>query len=1196
MTAPVGLATNSTVMTPLLGDFEIVEEIGRGGMATVFSGIHSQLRTPVALKVMKRHQHDEDGNRDRRFAKEVEAVARLQHPGVVMVFDHGTVDEEAANHHRLLEVGMPWLAMEYCGGGTLADAQFETWPEIRSVLVSTLEALAYTHARGVLHRDLKPANVLIADEDDARPGIKLADFGLAVASDEEVTAVRQSLGTPHYMAPEQVEGRWRDFNSATDLYAFGCMAWRLLTGRPPFFRGDSQLTDVLLSQLKEPPPRFFPLFAVPKDMEPWLRRLLHKNPSRRFLMAADALAALPGLDEDLSETANSPFGGDRGLAEPTIPLDDDLTIVDRIPLDDLGLPELRETSGRGEQTDSGFQVASVVPAPMAQARPAPMPERWHRPGTVAAESRLLGAGLALFGLRSVPLVGRDEDRDLLWETLGRVHRDGKAEAVLLHGDAGCGKSRLAQWICRQAHAAGVALPLVASHSEGQNPGQGLSGMISSALRCNNLEGATLADRLQSYCEEWGVAGDFEWRALSQLIQPGQEHATIRFNTPQERYAVVFRLLRRLASVRPMVLVIEDVQWGSDTLFFVEDLLDRCQREDLPLLLLLTARTEAMKKRHFLGHRLKRLATEDRLDIRLLAPLSSAEIKNLIGELLGLERSLVDQVASRSEGNPLFAVQLVGDWVARGVLVPGKRGFQLALGETARVPDDVWQIWRQRLEEMKSDSGDSSQIGLELAAVLGRQVDDAEWRALCAHQGVAVPDLLAERLFKAGLALPTDTGWSFCHALFQESLERTAIDAGRWRSHHQAAASVLEQHLGRDAAGRARRLGTHLLTAEAYSGAIGQLWQAADQHFRGGELVIAEEILDQINPALDALGLPEDHAWRFDQALRRLHLSNLRGRSADHRGELDRLVKWARTMSEDERLTRACNLGGRLLEHSGDLEAALDLLQLGLERSQGHKNLRASCLSRLSQVHLRQGQLEAAERCARQGLELLEQLGDRQDQADMLQSLASILRNQGHLSDAATMLNEAIEISRDEGCFRSQARQINSLAEVFRADGRLSDALDCYKEAGSLAHQLEDALLMGIITCNSGLVLLEMERMDEAEPYLEEADDQFRRAGKHYFATITQAGLLACAAARGDEEEVLMGFEDIRETLARTGAVEMDLALCLQLAGRILARQERYGTASVVLSFALNQWDRLGLADHRERCRRDLEATGATVER
>ena len=209
-----------------LGPFDLIEPIGEGGMGTVWRGVHRAQELPVAIKFVLSKS---GGSTDlmERFADEVRAVAGLDHPGIVSVFDYGRVPAslEASTHGHLI-ADSPWLAMELITGGTLRSAPPKNWAELHDCLQAILKALAAAHARGILHRDLKPDNVLFASQSDVRAGLRLVDFGLAFLDEGQGEADEQkAAGTPRYMAPEQFAGR---ASPATDLYGLGALAVALL--------------------------------------------------------------------------------------------------------------------------------------------------------------------------------------------------------------------------------------------------------------------------------------------------------------------------------------------------------------------------------------------------------------------------------------------------------------------------------------------------------------------------------------------------------------------------------------------------------------------------------------------------------------------------------------------------------------------------------------------------------------------------------------------------------------------------------------------------------------------------------------------------------------------------------------------------------------------------------------------------------
>ncbi len=209
-------------MNPVtLGPFTITGLLGKGGMGEVYRGMHTAQKVPVAIKVLK-GPIAQDPVYQESFRNEVSAVAGLDHPSIVKVFDYGQVPADAADaSDGFLVAGCPYLVMELVEGGALFQWRGRlSWEQSRRMIQLLLDALAHAHARGVIHRDLKPGNVLI-NPDLSR--VVLTDFGLAHAWDRKASTESEKsvMGTPAYMAPEQLRGQWRDQGPWTDLYDLG---------------------------------------------------------------------------------------------------------------------------------------------------------------------------------------------------------------------------------------------------------------------------------------------------------------------------------------------------------------------------------------------------------------------------------------------------------------------------------------------------------------------------------------------------------------------------------------------------------------------------------------------------------------------------------------------------------------------------------------------------------------------------------------------------------------------------------------------------------------------------------------------------------------------------------------------------------------------------------------------------------------
>jgi tetratricopeptide (TPR) repeat protein len=274
LTAHHNLSTSIPEVTDFAGGrYELLEEIGRGGAAVVVRARHVDLNRIVALKLLT-IRVDSDRSLAMRLSLEGAVIARLQHPNIVQVFDVGETE------------GRAFLALEHCEGGTLAERIAAANFSIRdaAVLVRTLAvAMHAAHRAGIVHRDLKPANILFTA--DGTP--KIADFGLAKLLEEESGNTRSGtiLGTPAYIAPEQIGGTAGNITPAADVYALGAILYELLTGRPPF---TAATTMDLLRQVQSDspvPPRRLRK-ELPRDLETICLKCLEKRPHERYDGAA----------------------------------------------------------------------------------------------------------------------------------------------------------------------------------------------------------------------------------------------------------------------------------------------------------------------------------------------------------------------------------------------------------------------------------------------------------------------------------------------------------------------------------------------------------------------------------------------------------------------------------------------------------------------------------------------------------------------------------------------------------------------------------------------------------------------------------------------------------------------------------------------------------------------------------------------
>lgn len=390
-----------------LDAYQLDHAIATGGMGEVWQASHVALGRRVAVKVIK-----PGASREMLadFQNEVDLTTRLEHPAIIAVLDHGWIPATLTVQSKgRLAAGQPYLVMEFAGSGTLEDRIGSLlWSEARDTLRALLDALHYAHGRGLVHRDLKPGNVLFTDDGH----IRLTDFGLSVFAPGRIA------GTPGYMAPEQFERTPLD--TRCDLYALGCLAWDMFTGRPPFAGTPAELRA---QHTHAELPEFHPILATPPGILDWLRRMLAKRPGDRFQDARRALAAFEALGDPTQVPEGSTGPADR---PPTLDID---TLLD--------LPASRADDRSADWIASGTLPSELhVVSRQAVVRP-----------------RLPTAQLLHRG--DPPYVGHERQRQLLWNAFLAVADSGMRMDLHLDGRTGVGKARLMRWVRNAARRHGV---------------------------------------------------------------------------------------------------------------------------------------------------------------------------------------------------------------------------------------------------------------------------------------------------------------------------------------------------------------------------------------------------------------------------------------------------------------------------------------------------------------------------------------------------------------------------------------------------------------------------------------------------------------------------------------------------------------------------------------------------------------------
>jgi serine/threonine protein kinase len=436
-----------------LGPYRIERKIGRGGMGTVYYGVHCDTGDEAAVKVLTDSLSADEGFLA-RFAAEVETLKRLEHPNIVRLYGYGEQGEHT------------FYAMEFVEGRNLQDElsagrRFQ-WREVTRIAIDVCRALKHAHDSGVVHRDLKPANLMFGNDER----IKLTDFGIArLFGHSHLTTTGGVMGTADFMSPEQAEGQRVDVRS--DLYSLGCVMYALLAGKPPF-TADSLAKVLDKLRFADPIPVGQRAEDVPQELERIIGQLLEKEPKERIPTAVALTKRLEAMLHALSvrpDLDDLPRDGDADTDEHEFVVRDPDSGTDKHDEDlpsiatreTISVPEKSSEADRRAREDTQDAPSSAkAEAPEEEPSPAEQPQRTDKAGhfTSIEEERTqlrdtqvaaryhpvfwlkVGGLLALLGLAAWAIIAplRPRSDSQLYEQIADAAQNETAESLLSVND------------------------------------------------------------------------------------------------------------------------------------------------------------------------------------------------------------------------------------------------------------------------------------------------------------------------------------------------------------------------------------------------------------------------------------------------------------------------------------------------------------------------------------------------------------------------------------------------------------------------------------------------------------------------------------------------------------------------------------------------------------------------------------------
>ena len=626
----------------------------------------------------------------------------------------------------------------------------------------------------------------------------------------------------------------------------------------------------------------------------------------------------------------------------------------------------------------------------------------------------------------------------------------------------------------------------------------------------------------------------------QLVEPVEDGPQV---TPEERQAVIGRLLVRMSGGRALVVVLDEAQHAADSTRWLRALVS--SRARLPVVVVLTmppgaTDSQARMRQHELLELVEALEHDGRAAQIRLGPVPEEQLSRMLGAMLNLSAAVSTKVCRRAEGNPQFALQVVGEWVARGCMTSGPDGFQVPQTELDALPRSLHGIWMGRLHravEVGSENLDS----IELAATLGVRVVETEWLAACARAGIEPALETVAELHRRALLIPEPDGWRFCHPLLTEALLASATTRQRW---HAAAADALAD-LGEEDADRLRRLARHLVDAGRPAEAWEPARRASQLLVHLGEYEAAAAISHLVSESLAG----DEHVET--RLLARIQEARVLGRMRQF-APARAILEEVRTEISDEHSRAQAQLAletGVLYRFlAGKLDESERAFTLARDRftALGDPHGYTDAVRGLGLVQFNRGNLTGAISTLSEALALLARHSRPGVLAMSLVSLGWVHVAAGHPAPARRALERGLALATEQGLRYVIGDARNGLGELHRYAGDLEEAVAQYTEALRV-HAAVGSVEIPIVQMNLGMVHLLRREFAPARKLFETVRIAYEEAGGALWMAGVYLGLLAAAAGGGAWDEFDDALQRARATLESSTSVYEDFVISARIA-------------------------------------------------
>lgn len=1086
----------STIKETVYDQFILEDLIGQGGVGEVWKARGLSGDRKYALKML-RPQYLGNAKLRRRFTREARAVTKLSHENIATVYAFGVTEEP------------PFIAMELVEGPTLEKA-IKTGISVHNIVsfaIQVASGLAHAHAKGVIHRDLKPENILLSRAKLPRKigTAKIVDFGIATLDDydggERETQIGEVVGTPRYMSPEQAVGD-SFLGKRSDIYAFGLLLYELIAGERPF--GDASGLSVMSNHVHDRIPDLIPRegLNLDPDLKDIVRRALKKKPEERWNSCGelkDALELFLEKIKDDEDAKKSP-----GLIQRTS------AKLSRIT---------REVSGL--QGSPLREVSQPI-------------DLWQH---------------------EIPFVGRGEERAQLRFYADKTREKNAGSLIFLEGEAGVGKSRLANWLRENLEEEGA----FRAHSGSFSPdAPGLGGardILDSIFHSTGLEREKLTQKIQLRLDSWGHSSEEDLEILVNFLRPqGDENERQEGVTPDILFATVLRIFEYASQIVPLLIFFDDVHWASQGLFdFLDVLSSEIRSQSLRVLVVATVRREDLIKRPQIVERIQNLRKSSVVHRMVINRMGHHDGVELIQAILPSQPELVEIVLDRSSGNPLHLLMLLR-YLREEKLLEWKEGrwFSNNLKKIKNaVPPSLGELFHARLRQADARFESNARLErvLQIAAFAGQRFRYDIVKSMLQNHGQTLQetfDLDLEHLVGEGFLVEipgsAQEWYGFSHGLVCDFIvQNTPKDLAK-ELHKSAAISLIA---AKDADTFAYEIAEHFAASE-------NLDQAIDWYKRAGDDALLRFELYRTSSAFEAVLKIQDNELGIEKSiseplgqiisLAELRQSNINphlyleilsrlGDLYEGFGDFEtaergyrrvvRLIGKDNKELEDE-LVRPLGyswLGlGHIAWQRGDFEAAewafhkvREIVNMYSEQIM----LDGEAVRGLARVFWYRGEYLAAEAMAEEAFELGKNSNHIVGQAEALWILGEIYRVMGKAEKARVKFEASMKLYATENSTTGSARNLLSLAQLARYQKNFSDARQRYSQTLAYYENLGDKRGQG--QCYNGLGDIERfeSHFGEAERYYTLALDLYTEIGVEYDMAVVMANLGINAMARGD---------------------------------------------------------------------------------